>query len=172
MSKLPARMLAALSGAAGAQPEQALLEPGLTVAQRFQLNSSLVHLSTTGSPLHVGLPTVQELVDAGFAVEAKGGQITIPIALGPRVSTQPGTMGLDHAAQILAGELSDADSQALQNPKTQGLAGDTRAFSMRPLYAFEETYGKRRFAAAAAVAKPAAAAVAEPVTGTRSTERA
>ena len=78
-------------------------------------------------------------------------------------------MGLDHAAQILAGELSDAVSQALQNPKTQRLAGDTRAFSMRPLYAFEETYGKRRFAAAAAVAKPAAEAVAEPVTGTRST---
>ena len=117
----------------------------LTAEQKNLLNRWLVFLSAPASLNHphlrLGVPTVPELLEAGLAVRAEDGDVTIPIALGSRVSTQPGTMRKDHDAQKRAAWLHDAASQELRPPKEQGLASDTRAFSMRPLGAFEQTYG-------------------------------
>ena len=125
----------------------------LTKEEKNKLNRWLVLLSiptSHGDPhIRLGLPTVEELLDDGLAVRANDGAITIPIELGSRVSTQPGTMGKDHDAQKRAARLRDAGSQELRLPKEQKLASDTRAFSMRPLGVFEQIYGPTRMAAPA-----------------------
>ena len=131
----------AVDGVSGAAAKRGR---GLSKARRRQLDSSLFALSASGGRVAFGLPSLQELLDRGLAQRAGGeeGEVTIPIRLGSRVSTQPGTMRLDNPAQIRAAALSSAVHQELRLPRASRPSRKTRAFNMRPCGCFAAIYGE------------------------------
>ena len=72
------------------------------------------------------------LWERGLAERASDGGVVLPVRLRTRVSTQPGTMGLDNDPQIAASQLSDAADQQLQLPSTMAVGPRTRAHNMCP----------------------------------------
>ena len=104
----------------------------LSASQVARLDVALYTLSSSQGPVHLGLPSLEQLVERGLAVPGADGGLRIPIRLGPRVSTQPGTMGINNEPQRRASVLDDAASQRLQLPTTQALSPLARAFNMCP----------------------------------------
>ena len=121
--------------AAAAAAEDALVmatQGRMDAEEVARLNVQLYTLSSSEGRLRFGLPSLDQLVERGLAVRAPDGGLTIPIRLGPRVSTQPGTMGTNNEPQRLASALDDAASQRLQLPTARALGPQARAFNMCP----------------------------------------
>ena len=128
-----AAAVVAEAAAAAAVESATMARLGRLDAQAVErLDVALHTLSSAQGHVHFGLPSLEQLVERGLAVRASDGGLTIPIRLGPRVSTQPGTMGTDNEPQRRASVLDDAASQRLQLPTARALSPLARAFNMCP----------------------------------------
>ena len=96
------------------------------------LDAALFTVSSDSGPLSLGVPTLEQLSERGLAEPDAAGGVVLPVRLRTRVSTQPGTMGLDDDPQIRASLLSDAADQQLQLPSMMAVGPRTRAYNMCP----------------------------------------